>query len=71
MQTRELRKLSDDQLINRYEDLKEATYKLRIDANSGELVDTSQFRNTRKEIARVLTILRERELASAIAEEEK
>lgn len=70
MQTRELRQLNDQQLIDRYEDLKEAMYKLRIDQNSGELVDTSQFRNTRREIARVLTILRERELAAAYVEEE-
>ena len=70
MQARELRQLSDEQLIDRYEDLKEAMYKLRIDQNSGELVDTSQFRNTRREVARVLTILRERELAAAYVEEE-
>jgi len=70
MQTRELRQMNDDQLQDRYEDLKEAMYKLRIDHNSGELVDTSQFRQTRKQVARVLTILRERELAEAYVEEE-
>lgn len=70
MQTRELRQMNDEQLQDRYEDLKEAMYKLRIDHNSGELVDTSQFRQTRKEVARVLTILRERQLAAAYVEEE-
>lgn len=69
MQSRDLRQLNDEQLQDRYEDLKEAMYKLRIDHNSGELVDTSKFRQTRKEIARVLTVMRERELAAELLEE--
>ena len=70
MQTRELRQMDNDALIDRYEDLKQGMYQLRLNHVTGELVDTTQFRKTRREIARILTILRERELAAAIAEEE-
>lgn len=66
----ELRALTNDQLIDRYEDLKETLYKLRLNRSTGELVDTSEFRKTRRDIARVMTVLRERDLAAALAEEE-
>ena len=67
----ELRKKQDDELIDLFEDLKESLYTLRINRGTGELVDTTQFRKTRRDIARVLTVLRERELAVAVVEEEK
>lgn len=71
MYVSEIRKKSDDELIDMFEDLKEQLYKLRLNRRTGELVDTTQFRRTRRDVARVLTVLRERELAAAIAEEEK
>jgi large subunit ribosomal protein L29 len=67
----EIRKKNDDELIDMFEDLKEQLYKLRLNRRTGELVDTTQFRRTRRDVARVLTVLRERELAAAVAEEEK
>ena len=67
----ELRKKQDDELVDLFEDLKESLYTLRINRGTGELVDTTQFRKTRRDIARVLTVLRERELAVAVVEEEK
>ena len=67
----ELRKKQDDELIDLFEDLKESLYTLRINRGTGELVDTTQFRKTRRDIARVLTVLRERELAAAVVEKEK
>jgi len=70
MQIRELRTKTDNELIDLFEDLKEDRYKLRLNRATGELVDTSQFRKTRRAIARVLTVLREREIAVALAGEE-
>lgn len=67
----EYRLLTDEQLNDQYEDLKEEIYRLRISHASGELVDTSQFKKTRANIARIQTVLRERQLAAALAEEEK
>jgi large subunit ribosomal protein L29 len=67
MQTRELRALSDEGLLEEYEDQKANLYRLRQLKATGELVDTTRFKKTRKTIARILTILRERELAEQIA----
>ena len=66
----ELREKENDELIDLYEDLKEALYRLRLQHATGELVDTTMFRKTRRDIARIMTVLRERELAAMIAEEE-
>lgn len=66
----ELRGKGDEELLDIIEDLKEELYVLRLNHATGELVDTSQFRKTRRTLARVLTIIRERELAAAIAEGE-
>ena len=67
----ELRKKQDDELVDLFEDLKESLYTLRINRGTGELVDTTQFRKTRRDIARVLTVLRERELAAAEVQKDK
>jgi len=59
--TDELRGKSDEQLLDLYEDLKEELYTLRLNYATGELVDTSEFRKTKKTVARIMTILRERQ----------
>ena len=59
--TDELRGKTDEQLLDLYEDLKEELYKMRLSYATGELVDTSEFRKTKKTIARLMTILRERQ----------
>jgi large subunit ribosomal protein L29 len=59
--TDELRGKSDEQLLDMYEDLKEELYKMRLSYATGELVDTSEFSKTKKTIARLMTILRERQ----------
>jgi large subunit ribosomal protein L29 len=65
----ELRRKNNDELLDLYEDLKEETYILRLNHATGELVDSSEFKKTKRTLARVLTIIRERELATALAEE--
>jgi large subunit ribosomal protein L29 len=66
----ELRTKTDDELNNIFEDMKEELYRFRLQHATGELVDTTQFRKTRRDVARILTVLRERELAATIAGEE-
>ena len=56
-----LRGKTDEQLLDLYEDLKEELYKMRLSYATGELVDTSEFSKTKKTIARLMTILRERQ----------
>jgi large subunit ribosomal protein L29 len=70
MYVSELRAMSDDKLVDLFEDQKESLYRLRLQKATGELVDTTTFRKTRRDIARILTVIRERELAAEIAEEE-
>jgi large subunit ribosomal protein L29 len=67
MKARELRAMTDEQLRDAYEDLKQELYTLRINKATGELKDTSMVKKTRHDLARVLTILRERELAAQAA----
>jgi large subunit ribosomal protein L29 len=64
MKVRELREFDDDKLADLYEDKKEAMYALRRDHAIGELKDTSQIRNTRRDLARIHLVRRERELAA-------
>jgi large subunit ribosomal protein L29 len=66
----ELRVKDDEALLDLYEDLKEELYKLRLNHATGELVDTSQFKKTKRTLARVLTVMRERELEAALGEGE-
>jgi large subunit ribosomal protein L29 len=66
MDIRELREMTDEQLTDVFEDMKEQLYRLRLNHATGELVDTSQFRNTRRAIARALTVLRERQIAAGV-----
>lgn len=67
MNIKELRELPDDKLADLYEDKKEAMYALRRDHSIGELKDTSQMTKTRRDIARIKLVQRERELAARIA----
>lgn len=71
MKSREMRALSNEKLLDLYNDKKNDMYVLRQQKTSGELKDTSGIRRTRRELARILTLLRERQLAAQVAHEEK
>ncbi len=64
MDIREIRKLSDEALANEYEDQKEAMFNLRFQKAAGQLEDTNAMRRTRRHIARVLMVMRERQIAA-------
>ena len=51
-----------DELKQKYADLKNELFNLRFQHTTGQLKDALQLREVRKNIARVLTILREREM---------
>jgi large subunit ribosomal protein L29 len=65
MNTREIRELSDDKLLDALEDQKEALFNLRFQKGFGQLEDQTALRKTRKIIAKIKTIIRERELAAS------
>ena len=62
MDLSQLRPLSTGELQTRIEDTREELFKLRFQAKTGEVADTSRLRDARRDLARILTILRETEL---------
>ncbi|RKY97383.1 MAG: 50S ribosomal protein L29 [Candidatus Hydrothermota bacterium] len=74
MKARELRELSNEELLQRLNELKEELFQLRIDKALNRLGQPHRFKLVKREIARVLTILREREIAAweaMVAEQEQ
>jgi large subunit ribosomal protein L29 len=62
MDVRDIRKLSDEKLYDQLEDLKEALFNLRFQKAFGQLEDSNALRRAKRDVARVLTVIREREL---------
>ena len=65
MKAEELRKLTDDELKEKLVELKKQLMNLRFQNAIGGLEKPSDIKATKKTIARILTILRERELSQA------
>jgi large subunit ribosomal protein L29 len=61
----ELRELPDDELRQRYSEDKEELFNLRFQIVTGQLDDPRRIKEVKREIARVLTVMREREIAAA------
>ena len=62
MKTTEIRNASSDVIHTYLDDARENYFKLRFRFTTGQLTDHSRLKIARKEIARLATILREREL---------
>ena len=60
--TEELRQLPAEELENKVREMKEELFNLRFQAATGQLESHGRLGAVRKEIARVYTIMREREL---------
>lgn len=58
----ELRGLSDSELDERARDLREQLFKLRFQKTTGQVESASRLKSTRRELARTLTVKRERQL---------
>lgn len=65
-----LRDLQPGEIETKLADAREELMKLRFQAVTGQLTDTSRLRILRREIARMQTILREQPLAEAAKGEE-
>lgn len=59
----ELRELSDDELAAKLEESREALFNLRFQLPTGALERTSEIGIRKREIAQILTVAREREIA--------
>ncbi len=62
MKVKELRELTDAELTKRLHDSKDELFKLRFQMATGQLDNPMKLQEIRRKIARVKTIIREREL---------
>ncbi len=60
--TSDLRVLANDELISKLREAKEELFNLRFQAATGQLESHGRLRAVRKDIARLYTVMREREL---------
>ena len=65
----DLRGLEDERLVEELRKAKEELFNLRFQSATGQLENNSRLRAVRKDIARIYTVMRERELG--ISEVEK
>jgi large subunit ribosomal protein L29 len=63
----QLRDLTDGELIDKLREAKEESFNLRFRHVTGQLDNTARMGQVRREIARISTVLREREIAAAEA----
>ena len=63
MKIAEIRELSTEELVEKVKDLKQEYFTIRLQQATGQNQDANKKRVIRKDIARILTVIRERELA--------
>jgi large subunit ribosomal protein L29 len=63
--TSELRELNDETLLQRLAEAREEHFNLRFQNATGQLDNTTRLRDVRRDIARLLTLLRQREIQAA------
>ena len=68
--TSELRELDDEGLNTKLLEAKEELFNLRFQSATGQLESHGRLRAVRREIARLYTIMRERELGITASDEE-
>ena len=61
MQAEEIRELTEEEILSRVAELEEERFRLRFRSATETLEDPLRFRVIRKDIARMKTILRERQ----------
>jgi large subunit ribosomal protein L29 len=69
MKASQMRDLEDDELRSRVGELRKELFGLRFSNATGELDDTAALARTRRDLARALTVVRERTLTAHAASE--
>ena len=62
MNNKEIRNLTNEDIVKKIDEMKEELFNLRFSQATGNLEKPSRIRELRKSVARMKTILREREL---------
>jgi len=65
----ELRELTEEELVLRLKECKEELFNLRFQMATGQLDNNRRLRIVRHDIARIYTVMRERELGLSVAPE--
>ena len=65
MKASKLQEMTNDELMGKLGDLKHELFNLRFQNATGQLGNVMVVKQTKRDIARVKTVLRERELAAA------
>ena len=63
MTNKEIRELSTEEILSKIQECKEELFNLRMQQATGSLEKPSRINELRKQIARMKTIIRERELS--------
>jgi len=62
VKAKDLRQLTDDELVKKISDFKDELFRLRFQLTTGQLNNTMRLKEVRRSIARAKTILTEREM---------
>jgi large subunit ribosomal protein L29 len=65
----ELRELNDAELVQKLAEAKEEHFNLRFQSATGQLDNSGRLGDVRRDVARINTLLREREIAAAEQQE--
>jgi len=63
----QVRELTDDELVLRLREAKEELFNLRFQMATGQLDNNRRLRTVRHDIARIYTVMRERELGLSVS----
>jgi len=61
MKSKELKEMTIDELELKKKELVDAYFKMKMKASLGQIENTSSLRNFRKDIARVMTFIRQKQ----------
>ena len=67
MSIADLRELTNEELLESLAEAKEERFNLRFQVATNQLDNTARLRTVKKEIARIRTVMRERELSAGVA----
>ena len=62
MKAKEIREMNEGELLQQVDNLRESIFNLRVKATTKDLTNTSSLQHERRNLARILTILREKGL---------
>jgi len=71
MKIKDIRVLQTGEIESKLDGAREELFKLRFEMTTGSMTDTSRLVLVKRDLARLLTVLRERQLAAELQAKEK